>query len=64
MIFFTLIVANNILTEAALSFLGVGVPPPTRRAGATSSSDGQIVLTRGRRPLAPGIAILLIGRLR
>src|SRR3954449_9727124 len=28
LVFFTLIIANNILTEAALSFLGAGVQPP------------------------------------
>ena len=34
LVFFTLIIATNILTEAGLSFLGAGVRPPTRR-GAT-----------------------------
>ena len=33
LVFFPLIVANAILLEAALSFLGAGVQPPERRPG-------------------------------
>ena len=60
LIFFTLIVANNILTEAALSFLGVGVPPLTPSLGQHHRAG----LRADRRPrrrstIAPGIAILL-----
>ena len=33
LVFFTLIIANNILTEAALSFLGAGVQPPNAVVG-------------------------------
>ena len=32
-VFFTLIIANNMLLEAALSFLGAGVQPPERLLG-------------------------------
>ena len=40
LVFFTLIIANNILVEAALSFLGAGVQPPNPSWG-TLISEGQ-----------------------
>ncbi len=59
LVFFTLIVANNIVLEAALSFLGAGVQPPTASWG-TLISDGQtLIVTRPWLALAPGIAIVL-----
>jgi len=59
LIFFTLIIANNIVLEAALSFLGAGVQPPTPSWG-TLISDGQdLIVTRPWLALAPGIAIVL-----
>jgi peptide/nickel transport system permease protein len=59
LVFFTLIVANNIVLEAALSFLGAGVQPPTPSWG-TLISDGQtLIVTRPWLALAPGIAIVL-----
>src|SRR6266511_1008744 len=41
LVFFTLIIANNILTEAGLSFLGAGVQPPNPSWG-TLIADGQV----------------------
>jgi peptide/nickel transport system permease protein len=59
LVFFTLIIANNILTEAALSFLGAGVQPPNASWG-TLISDGQTRLsTAPWLTLVPGIAIVL-----
>jgi peptide/nickel transport system permease protein len=59
LVFFTLIIANNILTEAALSFLGAGVQPPNASWG-TLISDGQVRLsTAPWLTLVPGIAIVL-----
>jgi peptide/nickel transport system permease protein len=59
LVFFTLIIANNIVLEAALSFLGAGVQPPTASWG-TLISDGQtLIVTRPWLALAPGIAIVL-----
>jgi len=59
LVFFTLIIANNIVLEAALSFLGAGVQPPTASWG-TLISDGQtLIVTRPWLSLAPGIAIVL-----
>jgi peptide/nickel transport system permease protein len=59
LVFFTLIIANNIVLEAALSFLGAGVQPPNASWG-TLISDGQdLIVTRHWLALAPGIAIVL-----
>jgi len=59
LVFFTLIIANNILTEAALSFLGAGVQPPNASWG-TLISEGQVRLsTAPWLTLVPGIAIVL-----
>jgi peptide/nickel transport system permease protein len=59
LVFFTLIIANNILLESALSFLGAGVQPPTASWG-TQIADGQdLIVTRPWLSLAPGIMIVL-----
>jgi peptide/nickel transport system permease protein len=59
LVFFTLIIANNIVLEAALSFLGAGVQPPTASWG-TLIADGQtLIVTRPWLALAPGIMIIL-----
>ena len=59
LVFFTLIIANNIVLEAALSFLGAGVQPPTASWG-TLISDGQgLIVTRPWFAIMPGIAIVL-----
>jgi peptide/nickel transport system permease protein len=59
-VFFPLMIATTMLTEAALSFLGVGVQPPQASWG-TIIYDGQEVLyTRPVVAIAPGIAIVLV----
>ena len=59
LVFFTLIVANNILTEAGLSFLGAGVQPPNPSWG-TLIADGQSrIVTAPWLAIIPGIAIVL-----
>jgi peptide/nickel transport system permease protein len=59
LVFFTLIIANNIVLEASLSYLGAGVQPPTPSWG-TLIADGQdLIVTRPWLSLAPGIAIVL-----
>ena len=58
-VLFPLLVATNILTESALSFLGIGVQPPNVSWG-TLIADGQNLLyTRPWVTLAPGFMILL-----
>jgi peptide/nickel transport system permease protein len=58
-VFFPLMVATNMLTESALSFLSIGVQPPDASWG-TIISDGQgLLYTRPMVAIAPGIAIVL-----
>ncbi len=58
-VLFPLLVATNILTESALSFLGIGVQPPNVSWG-TLIADGQNLLyTRPWVTLAPGFMIAL-----
>jgi peptide/nickel transport system permease protein len=59
-VFFPLMIATTMLTEAALSFLSIGVQPPQASWG-TIINDGQNVLyTRPIVAIAPGIAIVLV----
>jgi peptide/nickel transport system permease protein len=59
LVFFTLIIANNILTEAGLSFLGAGVQAPNPSWG-TLIADGQVrIVTAPWLAIIPGIAIVL-----
>ena len=56
-VFFPLMVAIDMLTEAALSFLSIGVQPPDASWG-TIILDGQgLLYTRPSVAIAPGIAI-------
>jgi peptide/nickel transport system permease protein len=58
-VLFPLMIATNILTESALSYLSIGVQPPNVSWG-TIVSDGQDLLyTRPWVSLAPGIMIVL-----
>jgi peptide/nickel transport system permease protein len=59
LVFFTLIIANNIVLEAALSFLGAGVQDPTPSWGKLISQGQELIVTRPGLALAPGIAIVL-----
>ena len=59
LVLFTLVIANNILTEAGLSFLGAGVQPPSPSWG-TLIADGQDrIATAPWLAIIPGIAIVL-----
>ena len=59
LVFFTLIIANNIVFEAGLSYLGAGVQDPTPSWGKLISQGQQLIVTRPMLALAPGIAIVL-----
>jgi peptide/nickel transport system permease protein len=59
LVFMTLIIANNILVEAALSFLGAGVQPPTPSWGTLIASGQERIRTAPWLTLAPGTAIVL-----
>jgi peptide/nickel transport system permease protein len=54
-----LIIATTILTESALSFLGVGVQPPNVSWGSIIQDGTDLLYTRPWVSLAPGIMILL-----
>jgi peptide/nickel transport system permease protein len=61
LVYATSIIANNIIFEAGLSYLGVGVPPPTASWGqmlsdAVTSGMYQTDITLA---LAPGLALVL-----
>jgi peptide/nickel transport system permease protein len=59
LVFFTLIIATNILTEAGLSFLGAGVRPPDPSWGNMIASGEDQIQTAPWLALIPGIAIVL-----
>ena len=54
-----LMVATTILTESALSFLGVGVQPPNVSWGTIIQDGTDLLYTRPWVSIAPGIMILL-----
>lgn len=55
----TLLVANMILFEASLSFLGLGVQPPTPTWGRMVSEGRDYLATAWWIPVFPGLAILI-----
>jgi peptide/nickel transport system permease protein len=59
LVFFTLIIANNILTEAGLSFLGAGVQPPSPSWGTLIAEGQDRIQTAPWLAIIPGIAIVL-----
>jgi len=54
-----LMIATTILTEAALSFLSVGVQPPNVSWGTIINNGQQLLYTRPWVSIAPGIMIVL-----
>ncbi len=59
LVFATLIVANNIITEAALSFLGAGVQPPNPSWGNLIAQGVDRLVTAPHLAIVPGLAITL-----
>src|SRR5207302_6067780 len=55
----TLLVATAIVTEASLSFLGVGVVPPTASWGAMLRTGSLYLETAPWLAFAPGVAIFI-----
>jgi ABC-type dipeptide/oligopeptide/nickel transport system permease subunit len=58
-VYTTLIIPNNILFEAALSFLGIGVPPTTPSWGRMLSEAGEIFQYAWWMMLFPGLFLFL-----
>jgi peptide/nickel transport system permease protein len=59
LVFFPLIVANAILLEAALSFLGAGVQPPSPSWGTMISGGLNAIIGAPHLTLAPGLMLVL-----
>lgn len=58
-VYATLFMANAILLEAALSFLGLGVQPPTASWGLMVSTGRDVLLVAPHVATVPGVAIML-----
>lgn len=59
-VYTTLIIPNNVLFEAALSFLGIGVPPGTPSWGRMLSEGGEIFTTAWWMMVFPGVFLFLL----
>jgi peptide/nickel transport system permease protein len=59
LVFFPLIVANAILLEAALSFLGAGVQPPSPSWGTMIASGLSTLIGAPHQTFAPGLMLVL-----
>jgi peptide/nickel transport system permease protein len=58
-VFFTLNIANNMLLESALSFLGAGVRPPNASWGTMIADGYQSIYTAPHLTIIPGLMIVL-----
>ena len=58
-VFFTLNIANNMLLESALSFLGAGVQPPNSSWGTMIANGFELLYSAPLLTIAPGLMILL-----
>jgi peptide/nickel transport system permease protein len=59
LVFFTLLIANAILLEAALSFLGAGVRPPNPSWGTMIDEGVERIATAPHLTIVPGIMLVL-----
>ena len=59
LVFFPLLVANSILAEAALSFLGAGVQPPEPSWGTMLSDGIALLSTAPHLTIVPGLMLVL-----
>lgn len=59
LVFFPLLVANAVLLEAALSFLGAGVQEPAPSWGLMIGSGIKVLITQPALTIAPGVMLVL-----
>ena len=62
-VFFPLLIANAILLEAALSFLGAGVQPPNSSWGTMIAEGVDRIVTAPHLAIVPGVMLVLDGAL-
>ena len=60
-VFFTLYIANNMLLESALSFLGAGVRPPNSSWGTMIADGYQMIYTAPHLTIVPGLMVIRNG---
>jgi peptide/nickel transport system permease protein len=60
LVIITLDLGFAILAEASLSFLGIGINPPTATWGAMINNGNRYLMTNPLLSLAPGVAIILV----
>jgi peptide/nickel transport system permease protein len=58
LVFFTLLIANAVLLEAALSFLGAGVRPPNASWGTMIADGYEMIYTAPHLTIVPGLLII------
>ncbi|HSW58950.1 MAG TPA: ABC transporter permease [Dehalococcoidales bacterium] len=56
----TMMMGTTILAEAGLSFLGIGITPPTPAWGSMVTDGREYLLTNPMLSIAPGVAIMLV----
>jgi peptide/nickel transport system permease protein len=56
----TMTIGMTILTEAALSFIGIGIQPPTASWGSMVNTGYRYILTTPMMSFAPGFSIMLV----
>jgi peptide/nickel transport system permease protein len=59
LVFFTLLIANAVLLESALSFLGAGVRPPTASWGTMIDEGVDRIATAPHLTIVPGVMLVL-----
>jgi peptide/nickel transport system permease protein len=59
LVFFTLLIANAVLLEAALSFLGAGVRPPNPSWGTMIDDGVERIATAPHLAIVPGVMLVL-----
>ena len=56
----TMMMGSSIMAEAGLSYLGIGITPPTAAWGAMCQDGYKYLMTRPMLSIAPGFAIMLL----
>jgi peptide/nickel transport system permease protein len=59
LVFFPILLANAVLLEAALSFLGAGVQPPNPSWGTMISDGLRFIVSAPLLTIAPGLMLVL-----